>query len=72
MLNRAVAAALAPCVIPAVLLWPRRWAKLQADSLQEGRTCMAVGSSLAYFEKYQGNNQNCTKSIFKFLYCLIL
>lgn len=72
MLNRAVAAVLAPCVIPVALLWPRRRARLQAVSLQEGLTFMTAGSSLIYYEKYQGNNQNCTKSIFKFLYCLFI
>lgn len=46
MLSRAVAAVLAPCVIPAVLLWLRQQAKLQAVSHQEGLMFMRVGSCL--------------------------
>lgn len=72
MLSRAVAAVFAPCVIPAVLLWPRRQAELQVAFPQEGLTFMTEGFSVMYYEWYQGNNQNCTKNTFKFLYCLFL
>lgn len=72
MLNRAVTAVLAPYVIPAVLLWRRRQAQLQVVSLQKGLTFMTVGLSFKYCEKYQRNNQNFTKSILKFFYCLFL